>query len=47
MKNKVENGLKKMKKKRDGFFSDFKKFITKGNVLDLAVAVVIDRKSVV
>lgn len=40
MKNKVENGLKKMKKKRDGFFSDFKKFITKGNVLDLAVAVV-------
>lgn len=31
----------KMKKERVGFFTDFKKFITKGNVLDLAVAVVI------
>lgn len=40
MKNKVEKGLKKMKQKGDGFFADFKKFITKGNVLDLAVAVV-------
>lgn len=40
MRNKVENGLKKVKKKGDGFFADFKKFITKGNVLDLAVAVV-------
>lgn len=40
MKNKMEKGLKKMKQKGDGFFSDFKKFITKGNVLDLAVAVV-------
>lgn len=29
-----------MKQKGDGFFADFKKFITKGNVLDLAVAVV-------
>ena len=32
---------KKMKKKRKGFFSDFKKFITKGNVVDLAVAVIL------
>ncbi len=34
---------KKEKLKKDGisFWSDFKKFITKGNVLDLAVAVVI------
>jgi len=30
-----------LKKERVSFFSDFKKFITKGNVLDLAVAVVI------
>ena len=30
-----------LKGDRVGFFSDFKKFITKGNVLDLAVAVVI------
>ena len=35
--------MRKEKIKKDGasFFSDFKKFITKGNVLDLAVAVVI------
>lgn len=32
---------KKIKKKGDGFLKDFRKFITKGNVLDLAVAVVI------
>ena len=31
----------KLKSQRTGFFADFKKFITKGNVLDLAVAVVI------
>ena len=31
----------KLKKERVSFFTDFKKFITKGNVLDLAVAVVI------
>ncbi|MBE6552786.1 MAG: large conductance mechanosensitive channel protein MscL [Ruminococcaceae bacterium] len=30
-----------MKKEKVSFFADFKKFITKGNVLDLAVAVVI------
>ena len=28
-------------KKKNTFFSDFKKFVTKGNVLDMAVAVVI------
>lgn len=37
MKKKVE----KMKKKNVKFWEDFKKFIAKGNVLDLAVAVVI------
>ena len=30
-----------LKKEKISFFADFKKFITKGNVLDLAVAVVI------
>ena len=32
---------KKAKKQKVGFFAEFKAFITKGNVLDLAVAVVI------
>ena len=32
---------KKIKAEKDSFFKDFRKFITKGNVLDLAVAVVI------
>ena len=36
-KNHIENAAEKGK----GFFADFKKFITKGNVLDLAVAVVV------
>mgnify|MGYP003307570613 CR=1 FL=1 len=36
-KNHIENAAEKGK----GFFSDFKKFIMKGNVLDLAVAVVV------
>ena len=31
----------KMKKEKDSFLSDFKKFITKGNVLDMAVGVVV------
>lgn len=38
---KAKEMKKKIKKKGDGFFKDFRKFITKGNVLDLAVAVVI------
>lgn len=32
---------KKIKAKKDGFFRDFKKFITKGNIIDMAVGVVI------
>ena len=32
---------KKLKAEKTSFFADFKKFITKGNVIDLAVAVVI------
>ncbi|MBO7150827.1 MAG: large conductance mechanosensitive channel protein MscL, partial [Clostridia bacterium] len=32
---------KKLKADKDSFFKDFRKFITKGNILDLAVAVVI------
>ncbi len=32
---------KKIKEKREGFWADFKKFVTKGNVVDLAVAVVL------
>ncbi len=31
----------KKNKNKPGFFADFKKFITKGNVLDMAVAVVV------
>ena len=32
---------KKLKAKKDGFMKDFKKFITKGNIIDMAVGVVI------
>lgn len=31
----------KKEKRKSGFFSDFKKFISRGNILDLAVAVII------
>ena len=41
MKQKMEKAAKKMKKREESFWSDFKKFITKGNVLDMAVAVVV------
>lgn len=41
MKTKVEKAAKKIKQKQEGFWTDFKKFITKGNVLDMAVAVVV------
>ena len=41
MKAKLKAKKEKLKKEKDSFFTDFKKFITKGNVLDLAVAVVI------
>ena len=40
-KQKKKEMKEKIKKDKISFFSDFKKFITKGNVLDLAVAVVI------
>ena len=32
---------KELKKKKSGFFADFKKFITRGNVLDMAVGVIV------
>ncbi len=32
---------KELKAKKDGFFKDFKKFITRGNVLDMAVGVIV------
>ena len=41
MKKKMEKVAKNMKKREESFWSDFKKFITKGNVLDMAVAVVV------
>jgi len=40
-KAKLREARAKLKKEKDSFWADFKKFITKGNVLDLAVAVVI------
>ena len=40
-KNRRKQKLEKIKKERVSFFADFKKFITKGNVLDMAVGVVI------
>ena len=39
--NKLKEAHEKIKKNNHSFWSDFKKFITKGNVLDMAVAVVI------
>ena len=39
--NKIKKFKKDLEKKRDGFFSDFKKFITRGNVLDMAVGVIV------
>lgn len=41
MAKKAKDVAKELKKKGDGFWADFKKFITKGNVLDMAVAVVV------
>lgn len=38
---KMKNKIEKAKKNNSKFWADFKKFIAKGNVLDLAVAVVI------
>ncbi len=41
MEKNVKKVAKKLKEKNGGFWADFKKFITKGNVLDMAVAVVV------
>ena len=38
---KAKEMKKEFKKKKDGFFADFKKFITRGNVLDMAVGVIV------
>ncbi len=40
-KRKAKEMKKELKKKRDGFFADFKKFIMRGNVLDMAVGVIV------
>ena len=40
-KEKKAKAQKKMREKGTSFFSDFKKFITKGNVVDMAVAVML------
>ena len=39
--SKIKKMQKEMKQKSDGFFKDFKKFITRGNVLDMAVGVIV------
>lgn len=33
--------MAKDKKKKDGFFAEFKKFITRGNVMDMAIGVIV------
>ena len=38
---KLKKMKKEMKQKRDSFFKDFKKFITRGNGLDMAVGVIV------
>ena len=40
-KEKLKKMKKEMKAKREGFFKDFKKFITRGNVVDMAVGVIV------
>ena len=40
-KEKIKKMKKEMKEKRKGFFQDFKKFITRGNVVDMAVGVIV------
>ena len=37
----IKKMKKNLKKKKEGFFKDFKKFITKGNVVDMAVGVIV------
>ena len=40
-KEQLKKMRKEMKEKRKGFFKDFKKFITRGNVVDMAVGVIV------
>jgi large conductance mechanosensitive channel len=40
-KTRIKRHREKIKKERESFWNDFKKFVSRGNVLDLAVAVVI------
>ena len=40
-KRRIKEQRKMLKAKRDGFFKDFKKFITKGNIVDMAVGVIV------
>lgn len=40
-KENIKKMKKELKKRKEGFLKDFKKFITKGNVMDMAVGVVI------
>lgn len=40
-KNEVKENLKKLNEKSTGFFNEFKKFISRGNVMDLAVGVIV------
>ena len=40
-KRKMKEKQKKLKEKKEGFFKDFKKFITKGNIVDMAVGVIV------
>ena len=41
LREKHQENMKKAKKQSDSFWKDFKKFISKGNIIDLSVAVVI------
>lgn len=41
MKKNIKDGLKDISKKGNGFFGEFKTFIARGNVMDLAVGVII------
>lgn len=40
-KNRIKNNLKNISEKSNGFISEFKKFIARGNVMDLAVGVIV------
>lgn len=37
----IKGNLKDLSKKSNGFFNEFKKFISRGNVMDLAVGVIV------